>query len=147
VIVHTPDRHVDHPGTCGVLAIDAAAARWAEVAGVDVAAVGLGSVRSGLAPDVDVVLFESSERHMSGAGCSLAILAVALAHAQRLSVNRISNGTAQALSAYLHGGLRVVLKVPEGRTMHATVKVGTCGIGGSRGGSVLFRFTNITGAR
>jgi len=39
---------------------------------------------------------------MPGPRCTLAVLAVALAHAERLSVYRVGNRTAQAPTCYLH---------------------------------------------
>src|SRR5262245_33872037 len=102
MIVHTANRDIDETWTCGVLAIDPAATCWTEVAGVDVPALCFRRIRAGLAFDGDIVFLETSERHVAGAWCALAILAVALAHAERLCIDRVGDRTTQAAAGDSH---------------------------------------------
>src|SRR5215510_8626763 len=101
MIVHTADRDIDETWTCGVLAIDPAATCWTEVAGVDVPALCFGRIRAGYAFDADIVFFEASERHVARAWRTLAVLAVALTHGDRLRIDRVGNRATHAATRNL----------------------------------------------
>src|SRR5262245_19941413 len=95
MIVEAADRDVDQTRPRRVLAVDPAAAHRAEMPGVDVAAFRRRGVARRLSRDGHVVALEAGERHVAGAGRLLAVLAVALPHADRLGTDRVAYGAAE----------------------------------------------------
>src|SRR5436305_3836957 len=69
------------------------------MAGVDVPALCRRRIARRHPVQDDIVLFEERQRHMAGAGCPLAILAVALRHPDRLGTDRVFDGPAEALAS------------------------------------------------
>lgn len=93
MFVDTTDCDADDARPRRILTIDTAAAIWAEVARVDIAALGSHGVVFRFAMKLHTVRFEKRKRHVATTGRPLAILAVALCHARRFVVNGVGYGT------------------------------------------------------
>src|SRR6266568_9276906 len=96
IVIHAANRDIDKAGTRRVLAIQTTAARRAEVSSVDVAAFGSRGIAGRRSRDRYVLALEAGQRHMAGAGRSLAVFAVALPHADRFRMDRETYGAAKA---------------------------------------------------
>src|SRR5262249_30950935 len=101
-ILEAANRDVDQTGPRRVLAVDPAAAGRAEMPGVDVAAFRRRAVARRLSRDGHVVALEARERHVAGAGRVLAVLAVALPHADRFRTDRVAYGAAETAPRRKH---------------------------------------------
>lgn len=106
VVVDRANRDRYEAGSRRVFPVDPSAAGWAEVARIDVAAVGLDCKTASVALDLDILALEERQRHVPVARRPLAILAVALARTDRLTTKREGDGAAKAAT----GG--------EGRVCH-----------------------------
>lgn len=95
-VLNRTRRDPDEARTRRVLAVDPSAARWTEVARVDVAAVGFDGKTASVTIDLDILSLEERQRHVPSARGSLAVLAVALARANRLTTKRESDRAAKA---------------------------------------------------
>lgn len=95
-VVNRTRRDPDEARTRRVLAVDPSAARWTEVARVDVAAVGLDRKTPSVPIDLEVLALEERQRHVPSARGSLAVLAVALARANGLTTKRENDRAAKA---------------------------------------------------
>src|SRR6266568_993095 len=96
IVIHAANRDIDKAGTRRVLAIQTTAARRAEVSCVDVAAFGSRGIAGRRSRDRYVLALEAGQRHMAGARRALAVLAVALPHADRFRMDRETYGAAKA---------------------------------------------------
>src|SRR5436305_1151296 len=84
MIIEAANCDIDQAGPSRVLAVYSTSARRAEMPGVDVAAFGGRGITRRRPRDCHVVALEAGQRHVAGTGRLLAVLAVALAHADRL---------------------------------------------------------------
>jgi hypothetical protein len=96
VIFNSTHRDPNETRTCRIFAIDPSTARWTKVPCVDVAAVGLDRKAASVTLDLDILSLEEGEGHVPSARRPLAILAVTLARADRLTTKRESDRATKA---------------------------------------------------